>query len=233
MLNTITTTAQYSIAAAAALMLFTASPTFAAKKAHAADKTDTYQTAADQSSGTAPADNASSVPAFAPDPAPAPAPAATDTTPAPAPTPEPQPVKVFAPATTTATATPAESAPAQPKSAIESTLNAIEAAVASAKPRIFPKQAAPAPTSSASSTGTIATTGIASLFEGSAMAGNVYASDKFGQSDTYKLLALSLALAAAGLFLTNTKAFSRTFTGLTGAFRMEAPPVRQPSRSRA
>ncbi len=64
------------------------------------------------------------------------------------------------------------------------------------------------------------------------MAGNVYATNKFDQSETYKLLALSLALAAAGLFLTNTKVFSRTYKDLADVIIVGAEP-RQTSRSRA
>jgi len=87
-------------------------------------------------------------------------------------------------------------------------------------------------TSSASGTGAIATTGIASLFGGSALSGDVYASNKFNQSDTYKLLALALALAAAGIFLTNTKVFTRTYGDLSNAITL-APPSPRASNSRA
>ena len=55
------------------------------------------------------------------------------------------------------------------------------------------------------------------------MTGSVYNSNKFDQSDTYKLLALALALAAAGLFLTNTKVLSRTYKSLNDSITIPSP----------
>src|SRR6185437_4573624 len=114
---------------------------------------------------------------------------------------------------------------------IKDTLGAIEAAIAAAKTDIFSPTPAKqtAATSTATSTGAIATTGIASLFQGSAGAGNVYASNKFDESDTYKLLAFELALAAAGLFFTHTKLFSPTYRHLTPALITPQPRHPRPS----
>jgi hypothetical protein len=63
------------------------------------------------------------------------------------------------------------------------------------------------------------------------MTGSVYASNKFDQTDTYQLLALALVLAAAGLFLTNTKVFNRTYKGLADVITINPAP--QTTRSRA
>jgi hypothetical protein len=104
--------------------------------------------------------------------------------------------------------------------------------VTSAKAKFFPaKSIAPVATTTATTTGFIASTGIGTLLGGPALTANVYGSNAFTESDTYKLLTLSLVLAAAGLFLTNSNAFSRTYKVMADAIIIGQGP--RASRSRA
>ncbi len=216
--------------------------TLTASAATTTDAPATAETTAATSTTPAPADTAttsSSAPSENPaDPTPAntapPADTSTVITLTPAPQVETQvepqaSTKSEEDATTTAAAVEAPKTDDTP-SAVENALNAVGHAVASVTDKIFAKPDKQEATSTATTTGAIATTGIATLFAGPAVSGNVYDSNRFNEGETYKLLALALALAAAGLFLTNTEMFSRTYDGLSNAITIPNPQTR---RSRA
>lgn len=221
-------TAQLSIASAAILMLCTAAPAFAAKKGALQ-----FEYYAPHSTATSNQSSAAASQSYA---------TTTDATSTPPTDLAQQSTTEDATSTSMATSDPAigsnDTPPAQPAdtappaaqaSPLHSTIiTAVESAVNAAKTKIFPKQTAAGPTTTPSGAG--ATTGIASLFQGSAT-GGIYASGKFDESDTYKLLALALALAAAGLFLTNTSVFTRTYRDLSRAVAVGRSP--EATRSRA
>ena len=175
----------------------------------------------------------------------------------PAPAPHPRiilpvfPVKLFqqpeqptpiAPAETTDDATSTTTSPA-PETAtstkafveptpvtITSAIKAVEKAVSNAKSKIF-KNKEDTATTTATSSAPIAATGIATLFTGSVVGGNVYASGRFNEGETYKLLALSLALAAAGLMLTSSNVFTRILGKVNTVITVGTEP--RDARSRA
>jgi outer membrane biosynthesis protein TonB len=241
--------ARYGIAALfTLLMLFTAVPTFAAKKNVKIQQPKrtivetllsgmTAQAAATTTSA-ADTEPATSTPAATQD--------TTPTPPAEKPSDKPNttvstdpnpttntPAQTPAPANeSTATTTPVAETPKDEKpSTVASAFTAVSKALTSVKKSIFAKPTDTTATTTATSTGAIASTGIATLFAGPSLTGNVYNSNQFNESETYKLLALALVLAAAGLFLTSTEVFSRTYGGFERAITL--PQAQATRRSRA